>query len=235
MKLKCLIIDDERLAQNILEKYISKLSALHLLKKCSNALEAISFMHENPVDVIFLDIDMPEISGLEMLKTLEKSPKVILTTAYSEYALESYDYGVIDYLLKPISFEHFLRAVNRLIGDSTIDKNKEKKSYKSVNDNIIIKQKNISYNVLLSEILYIEAYGNYLNVYTKEQKFIIREKMHIMENKLPSNLFLRVHKSYIISLKRLSSIQGNRIIIASTEIPIGSYYKSKLIDILNEK
>ncbi len=229
MSIKCIIVDDERLAQNVLEKYINTLPSLLLLQKCSTALEALSYLHEHPVDLMFLDINMPEMSGLDMIKTLEKAPKVILTTAYSEYALESYDYGIVDYLLKPIAFDRFLKAVNRVIASShnDADTSKDKPEHET-QDWIILKQDGILNKTPLEDILYIEAYGNYLNVYTREEKFMIREKLHEIEKKLPPKLFVRIHKSFIVSLNRISSVKGNRVMIGDIAIPIGDYYKAEL-------
>ena len=231
MSLNCIVVDDEKLAQNVLEKYIDTLPSLTLLKKCNTALEAISFMHETAVDLVFLDIDMPELSGIEMIKTLNTKPMVVLTTAYSEYALESYEYGVVDYLLKPISIDRFLKAVNRAINMMTTHKNEvstEKSKYHNVN-HILLKESGVTYNIPQKDILYIEANGNYLNVFTKGKKYMIREKMHVIQKKLPEELFLRVHKSYIISLNELNSFEGNRLKIGETIIPIGGFYKSQLI------
>ena len=168
MEIRCLIVDDEVLAQNVIEKYIESIPTLKLVGKCDHALEAISFLHNNSVDLIFLDLNMPELSGLEMLKTLQNPPLVILTTAYSEYALESYEYGVIDYLLKPVKFERFIKAVNKVV-DNYSEKVDDKKQNTQEHKPIFIKEDNTIYSLLPQNILYVEAYGNYLKIQEKEK------------------------------------------------------------------
>jgi len=233
MKLKCIIVDDEPLAHVVLEKYISQIQSLELLAKCKNALEAINFLHENMVDIIFLDINMPELSGLEMLKTLKKQPEIILTTAYSEFALESYEFGVKDYLLKPIKFDRFLKAVNRVIDSKTVVSphipEPAPQTEQLPNDFIFVKQDQSVFNVKYSDIQYIEALGNYLQVHTAAKKFVTRETMTDMEKTLPDKIFIRVHKSFIVNLSKIEKIVNNQIFIAGKEISIGTIYKSELM------
>ena len=156
MKIKCIIIDDEPLAQRVLEKYISSLPSLELVKKCDNALEAMSFLHHNNIDIMFLDIKMPELTGIDMLKTLANPPAVIMTTAYSEYALEGYEYSVIDYLLKPFSFERFLKAVNKVISKQSVNLLKEEHNDEViVDDFIFIRADKIDHKIMYSDINYI--------------------------------------------------------------------------------
>jgi DNA-binding LytR/AlgR family response regulator len=228
MEIKCLIIDDEVLAQNVIETYISTIPTLKLVGKCDNAVEAISFLHNHPVDLIFLDLNMPELSGLEMLKTLARRPKVILTTAYSEYAIESYEYGVVDYLLKPIKLERFIKSVNKVVellsGPAAHNDPKAEIAIHT----IFIKDDQVTYQLRADEILYIEAYGNYLKVHTAGKVYVTRETMHEIEKKLPESLFLRVHKSFIVSLSKIQSVSGNRIYINRREIPVGEMYKLAL-------
>lgn len=223
MNLNCVIIDDEYLAQNVLVSYIEKLEDLHLVDRCNNALEAISTLNSHKVDLIFLDINMPEISGLEMLKMLEKPPKVILTTAYSEFALESYDFGVVDYLLKPIPFDRFVKAVNRV--HAILSKGDELSTEK-FDASIMLKQDGIFYKVLFDDILYLEADGNYIKVHTTSKKFLIREKLHIIEKQIPPSLAVRLHKSYLVFLNKISKISGNKVSIQNHNIPIGAFYKA---------
>ena len=228
MELKCLIVDDEVLAQDVIEKYIANIPTLKLVGKCDNAVEAISFLHNNAVDLLFLDLNMPELSGLEMLKTLTNPPKVILTTAYSEYALESYEYGVVDYLLKPIKLERFIKAVNKVVEQFNIPIEPDENHVKQQNQSIFLKEDQVTYQLNLNDILFIEAYGNYLKVHTKEKVYVTRDTMHDMENKLPEEMFLRVHKSYIVSLSNIDSVSGNRVYINKQEIPVGEMYKLAL-------
>ncbi len=228
MKLKCLIVDDEVLAQDVIEKYVSTIPTLKLVGKCDNAVEAISFLHNNPVDLLFLDLNMPELSGLEMLKTLANPPKVILTTAYSEYALESYEYGVVDYLLKPIKLERFIKAVNKVVEKFSEIKVNEDIPDEQHPQTIFIKEDQVTYQVNLNDILFIEAYGNYLKVHTLKKVYVTRDTMHDMESKLPEKMFMRVHKSFIISLSKIASVSGNRVFINKQEIPVGEMYKIAL-------
>ncbi len=228
MQIKCLIVDDEVLAQNVIEKYISTIPTLKLAGKCDNAIEAISFLHNNPVELLFLDLNMPELSGLDMLKTLSKPPKVILTTAYSEYALESYEYGVVDYLLKPIKLERFIRAVNKVVDQlGKLDVSKESQDTLK-NPTIFIKEDQVSYQIDLNEILFIEAYGNYLKMHTPGKVYVTRETMRDMEDKLPAEGFIRIHKSYIVALSNIGSLSGNRVFINNQESPVGEMYKRAL-------
>ena len=228
MELKCLIVDDEVLAQDVIEKYISTVPTLNLVGKCDSAIEAISFLHNNHIDLLFLDLNMPELSGLEMLKTLANPPKVILTTAYSEYALESYEYGVVDYLLKPIKLERFIKAVNKVVDQCSEKAENEIISEKQLGQTIFIKEDQVTYQINLNDILYVEAYGNYLKVHTLEKVYVIRDTMHDMEDKLPETLFMRIHKSYIVSISKIESMSGNRVFINQNEIPVGEMYKMSL-------
>lgn len=199
MQLKCLIVDDETLAQDVIEKYITITPTLKLVGKCDYAIEAISFLHNNRVDLLFLDLNMPELGGLDMLKTLGSPPKVILTTAYSEYALESYKYGVVDYLLKPIKLERFIKAVNKVVEQFVVTNEAEEIPVVLQPQSIFIKEDQVTYQLDMNDILFVEAYGNYLKVHTPAKVYVARETMHDMEGKLPDNDFLRIHKSYIIA------------------------------------
>jgi len=228
MELKCLIVDDEVLAQDVIEKYIATIPTLKLDGKCDNAVEAISFLHSNHIDLLFLDLNMPELSGLDMLKTLTNPPKIILTTAYSEYALESYEYGVVDYLLKPIKLERFIKAVNKVVEQLSVPQEIDKNPAEPQTQSLFIKEDHVTYQLNLNNILYIEAYGNYLKVHTVDKVYITRDTMYDMVTKLPEDSFLRVHKSYIVSLSKITSISGNRIYISKTELPVGEMYKMVL-------
>ena len=197
-----MIVDDEPLAHGILENYISRIETLDLVANCKNALEAINFLHTNSADLIFLDINMPELSGIELLKTLEHQPKIIFTTAYSEFALESYEYGVSDYLLKPIKFDRFLKSVNRVIDSLSVKRPKSNdniKTQEKSDDFIFIKQDQSVFKVKFSDIRYIEAYGNYVKVYTNEEKIVARQTMTEIHKLLTHENFIRVHKSFIVN------------------------------------
>jgi len=228
MKVKCLIVDDEELAIKVLEKFINTFPMLDLVGTCDNALETITFLHNTEVDLLFLDINMPELSGLDMLKTLSNPPKVILTTAYSEYALESYEYGVVDYLLKPIKLERFVKAVNKVVEMIQVKSTKTDKE-KTDSKNLFVKVDNTSYQLNYADILYVEAYGNYLKIHTANKSYIIRETMQNIENKLAGPVFIRVHKSYIVNVSFIEKITGNVIYLTGKEIPIGISYKNELL------
>ena len=224
MEIKCLIVDDEELAQDVIENYISTIPTLKLVGRCDNAMEAISFLHNNRVDLLFLDLNMPELSGLEMLKTLQSPPNVILTTAYSEYALESYEYGVVDYLLKPIKLERFIKAINKVVEKFNFTKEEPQSTEQKV-QSIFVKEDHVTYQVGLSGILFVEAFGNYLKIHCLDKVYVTRETMNEMERKLLEGRFIRVHKSFIVSLDKISKVSGNRVIIGLQEIPVGEKYK----------
>jgi len=228
--LKCLIIDDEPLAQNVLENYLSRVDTLELVQKCNTAFEAMNLMRKTQIDLIFLDINMPEMSGLEMLKTLRNPPKVILTTAYSEYALVSYEFGVVDYLLKPISFERFFQAVNKVLenlGENEIKTPENPKIEEKIPNNFVfLKSDKKLYKVFYDDILYLEGYGNYVKVFTTEKMILVLEKLSELEQQLPSEKFVRVHKSYVVSITHIKIIEGNMISIGQAQVPIGESYKA---------
>jgi DNA-binding LytR/AlgR family response regulator len=246
MILKCLIADDEPLAHTLLENYIGRLKTLSVAGHAYNAFEVLDFLGENNVDILFLDINMPDLTGLEMLKTLSNPPIVILTTAYSEHSLEAFELGVMDYLLKPIRFERFLKAVNRVIDikkvqtppsvfstemqDKTdkVDKDKTNKTDKTHNDFIFIKDGTTNYKINFDDLLYIQAYGNFAKIYTHKQTIIASVTMKHLEDELPENLFTRVHKSYIVNIQKVSKIEGNLVFIEKTSVPVGAVYKMAL-------
>lgn len=229
-KFKCLIVDDEELAQDVIENYIQSLPMLEVARKCKNAIEAISYLYENKVDIMFLDINMPEINGLEMLRTLNNPPKTILTTAYSEFALESYDYGIVDYLLKPIKLDRFIKAVNRAIEQI---KNMEQPKGDQISNqeeikSLFIKEDHITYSIAIDQIMLIEAYGNYLKIYSLGKTYVIRETLQNILDKLPSKFFIRIHKSYIVSIQKIKKVVGNTVYIGDHEVPVGNTFKSEL-------
>jgi DNA-binding LytR/AlgR family response regulator len=223
MKYKCLIIDDEPPAHKVLENYIQRLDSLTLTGNCYSAFEAINFLHSNTVDLIFLDIEMPELSGLELLKTLNTNASIILTTAYSQFALDGFELGVIDYLLKPIRFERFLKAVNRLI---------EKKSPEKIETYFFVKSDGNQYKINFSDIHYFEAFGNFVKIHIGDKTILTSSTMTELLNRIPSNVFLRVHKSFILNINKIDKIEGNRIFINKQIVPIGNIYRSYTFEVL---
>lgn len=226
--IRYLIIDDEYLAHDVIREYCDMLPHMQLAKSCFNALEAMEYLNEHTVDLIFLDLNMPKLKGFEFLKTLVTPPKVIVTTAYSEFALEGYELNVMDYLLKPFSFERFLKAVNKASSGTT--PSTKKTSSVSVNaeekSRTIFLNENKTYvQVAIDDILFVEASGNYAKVVTGADTITVREKLSGLLEMLPEGDFLQVHKSFVVAIKHIKSIQGNRIFLDDHTIPIGKVYK----------
>ncbi|WP_047448115.1 LytR/AlgR family response regulator transcription factor [Alistipes sp. ZOR0009] len=234
MSIRCLIVDDEPLAQRVVEKYIEQIPALNLAAKCSNALEAIDPLAKESIDIIFLDINMPSLSGVEFLRSLKNPPLVIITTAYPEYALEGFELDVVDYLLKPIPFERFVKAVNkaiarlqlRSVGNGTPAAVEAKNSSDQLS--LTVKADKRIYKIPLSSIIYIEGMGDYVTVYSAKGKIIAHDTMKRLEEELRRPDFIRVHKSYIISAQWVDYVEGNSIKVGDTMIPIGKSYRDEV-------
>ena len=221
MKINCIIIDDEPSSQNVLKSFINKIDYLDLKHSCNDALEALEYLKNNTIDLLFLDINMPQLSGISFYKSLQNPPKVIFTTAYSEYALEGFDLNATDYLLKPFSFERFLQAVSKI-----------KDVKENINDTIIIKSNKKLHQIKIENILFVESLGDYIKVHLENNFLIVYKTLKSMFNKLPKSVFKQVHKSYIINQKKLDYIEGN-IIINSNKIPLGQKFKKDFLDSFN--
>lgn len=236
MKTKCLIVDDEPLARELIRGHVEKLENFEIVAECSDAMKALNVMRDKQVDLIFMDIQMPQITGLEFLKTLKHPPKVIITTAYREYALEGFELDVVDYLLKPITFERFLKSVNKFYQMNQDDvqvvaaASGEKMPEESF---IYIKENKKIVKVYLSEIRYIEGLSEYVQVYTDKRKIITKTSMAQMEEKLPNDSFLRIHKSFIVSTNRIEAFTANTIEVQGKELPIGRSFKNGVLNALN--
>ena len=217
--LTCVVIDDEPIAREILRDYISKTPGLLLQKEFNNAVDAVSYFNENTTDLIFLDIRMPHLSGLDFIKVLENPPQIIITTAYPEHAVEGFDLEVLDYLLKPIGFERFLKAVNKL--------RRKREQEHQMQGFMTIKSDKRLYRLPYDEILYFRSMSDYVKVFTEKQQLIFHHSMKQLENELPSS-FCRIHKSYIASLPKIDYIEGNQVCINNTYLPVGESYKEKL-------
>lgn len=230
--IKYIIIDDEYIAHDIIKGYCDILPNMQLMKHCYDALEALEYLSSNAVDLIFLDLNMPKLKGFDFLKTLSNKPKVIVTTAYKEYALEGYELEITDYLLKPFSFERFLKAVNKAtqVNGNITEKQQPTEELKS--NQIFLYSDKKYIQVKVEDILYIEAEGNYSKVVLVNKIILVREKISEMLNKLSSEWFIQVHKSFVIAKEHISSIEGNRILIADNKIPIGKFYKSNIVEML---
>jgi len=232
--LKYIIIDDEPLAHEIIEEFCSMLPHVQLEKNCYNAMEAMQFLNENMVDFMFLDINMPKLRGLDFLKTLTKPPKTIITTAYKEHALEGFELNVVDYILKPFSFDRLVKAVNK-VSETPTTKTiiKEVSSSTDNTTRFFVKGDKKHHQINLNDLLYIEAYGNYTKLFLKDEMIVSHEKISHYESILDDGNFLRVHKSYIIAIDKIKFIEGNRILITEHKIPIGQTYKSSISKLYN--
>ncbi len=213
------IVDDEILARKVLEEYCSKLDTLEIVVSTGNPLEFINFSQKNEVDLIFLDIEMPELNGMEILRSMIKQPKVILTTAYSEYALESYDYGVVDYLLKPIKIERFLKAINKVVASKITQPKKDTGS-----EELQIKHDGMPVNIPFKSILYVQSFGNYLKIFTDSRMYLTSETLINITTLLSEN-FQRTHKSYIANLDRVTKATRTHLFIENKKVPVSAMYK----------
>ncbi|TCI90967.1 LytR/AlgR family response regulator transcription factor [Tenacibaculum sp. M341] len=227
--IKYIIVDDEHIAHDIIKGYCDLLPNLSFVQNCYDAIEAMQCLQNNAVDLIFLDLNMPKLKGFDFLKTLQNPPKVIVTTAYQEYALEGYELNIVDYLLKPFSFERFIKAINKIDGKSFT---KEAITIKSESKSLFLKSSKKYIQVKTDDILFIEATGNYIKVVTVDNEIQVREKISDILNVLPNNEFFQVHKSFVIAKKHINEIEGNRILIQDYIIPIGKMYKSNLNSLL---
>jgi DNA-binding LytR/AlgR family response regulator len=225
-----LIIDDEPLAQRVIERFAENIPFLEIVQKCNSAIEALDFLHNRDVDLIFLDINMPRLSGMDFLKTLKNPPLVIVTTAYAEFAVQGFELDVVDYLMKPFAFDRFYKAIQKaeeLIRGKNQRHFEIKESDKQDDTFIFIKSSKKTYKVNLDDILYIEALGDYVKIYTIDKMIISYQSLKNIETLLPSGSFPRVHKSFIIALSRIDLIEGNHVKIRDRLIPIGTNFKNE--------
>ena len=232
--IKCIIVEDETLAQHVIQSHLQRTTGFELVGICRNALEATETLTKQEVDLIFLDVQLPGMTGLNFLRTLQNPPLVVLTTAYSEYALESYEFNVIDYLLKPISYERFAKTIHKIV-DGKLFTQAAKENDRSAHDHIFIKSSGKFFKVNFSEIIYIESMKDYLKIYTADYRLVTHQTMNEMEKILPAKQFTRVHKSYIISLAHIKAIYGNNIEMGKASIPVGSNYKEKVMHLTGRK
>lgn len=233
-----LIIDDEPIAHGIIEKYCGELSHLKKVGNCYQATEALEKLHNSKVDVIFLDINMPGLTGFEFLKTLSKSPIVIVTSAYQEYALEGYELDVCDYLLKPFSFERFVKAINKATAQiQSLQRANTQTVHADIKENSVIfiqeKGGKKQHRVSEDQILFIEASGNYSKIVLSDEEITTHQKISKFEDILSDRFFLRVHRSFIVAKNKISTLEGNMIEIADHKIPIGQTYKDKVKELLS--
>lgn len=227
--LKFIIVDDEPLAHEVITELCHIIPHIELVHNCYSAMEAMQFLNEHKVDFMFMDINMPKLKGLDFLKTLSQPPKTIITTAYKEYALEGYELNVVDYLLKPFSFDRLVKAVNKVSKLQTSKPLIQEVLNSNTNPTSLFVKGDKKYlQIDLNDLLYIEAYGNYTKLFLKNETFISHEKISHYETILNEDSFLRVHKSFIVAINKIKFIEGNRILINEHKIPIGQTYKSNV-------
>lgn len=231
-KYQVLLLDDELLARTLLTDYVEKIPQLEVAGCCSNVVEAMEVLHSRQIDIILTDIQMPDITGIEMVKSLDKNPAIIITTAYSEYAVESFELNVVDYLLKPISFSRFVQAINKAMEfvdvkskPSTIIKGEAstERNYISIKADYKI------YKVNFDDLIYIEGQSEYVTFYTKHRNITAYYALKNLEIELPVPRFLRVHKSYIVSMEHVDYVEGNFLVVSGNKIPIGASYRDAVI------
>ncbi|OQX79843.1 MAG: DNA-binding response regulator [Bacteroidetes bacterium 4484_249] len=237
--MKCIIVDDESPAIQILSNYVSKMPVLQLVDTCDNAMKAIEVLHKNPVDLIFLDIHMPGMSGLDFIRSLKFKPLVILITAYPQYALEGFELDVVDYLLKPVSFERFVQAVNKALertGNKSFADSRpaETENRVEVKDYMFVKADYKLVKVIFNKIVYIEGLREYVRIHTTDnQRIITLQSLRHLEEMLPEKKFIRIHKSYIVAIEKINAIVGNSIEIGKELLPIGKSYKENVLKVLS--
>lgn len=234
MEVKALIIDDEPLAQNVIKQYAQKLPNLLIVGTCNDAICAHDFLKDKKVDLLFLDINMPKLSGISFLRNLKDAPLVIFTTAYSEYALEGFELNAIDYLKKPFSFERFCKAYFR--AEELIElKNSARPNHKVdfENDYIFIKSNKKAFKIRYSDIYFIEGLGDYIKIHLANDKIVTNLSMKKIMSLLPGNAFFRIHKSFIISINNIELIEGNMVKIKNIKIPIGNSYRHDFMKLIN--
>jgi len=239
MTIRCLAIDDEMLALDLIEDNIKKVPFLELVQKCRSAMEAMEVMRNQQIDLLFLDIQMPDISGIQLLKSLHHKPMVIFTTAFSKYATEGYDLDVIDYLLKPYSFERFLKAVNKVqeyldLRDRAAGQPNTREMVGS-DGFLFVKAAYKLYKINLKDILYVEGLKDYVKIYISEKPIVTQMSMKAIEEKLPSRDFIRVHRSFIVAFNKIDFIQKQMLTIGNKQIPISEHYRDQLFKIINHE
>jgi len=230
--IRCLIIDDEPPAREIIRRYIEQVSTLQLAGECANAMQAFAILQQQPIDLMFLDIRMPQLNGNDFLKTLKNTPRVIFTTAYPEYAVEGYELDVVDYLVKPIAFERFLKAVNKVY-QQTPAKPELQAEEKKTESFVYFRADRKMVKVMLQDILYVESMKDYVKVFTTKGMIITKQSISSVEAMLPEKEFIRSHRSYIVSVRHIKSFTSELIGIQNTEIPIGKLFRNEVMKTLD--
>ena len=233
--IRCLIVDDEPPAREIITRYIEQLPELKLAGECANAMQALSFLQHQTIDLLFLDIQMPQLKGTDLLKIVKNPPKVIFTTAHAEYALQGYELDVVDYLLKPIPFERFVKAVHKIIQSGSDNTSALAAIQPEIKQEAFVyfRADRKMVKVMLSDILYIESMKDYIKVVSTNGALVTKQSMNSVEAMLPENLFIRTHRSFIVSLPKIKSFTHELIEIEKTEIPIGKLFRNRVMKILH--
>ena len=226
----CLIVDDEPIAIRVIKNHLSEFRNLRLVGECNHAIEAIEVLSKTKVDLLFLDIQMPQITGIEFLKNLNHPPKVIFTTAYRDYAIEAFELDVVDYLLKPISLLRFSKAINRFYQriQETSPATVALQNHNPETDYLFLKADKKLHKIMFNELIYLESYGDYVRVHTEKGKITVKERISHLEEQLPQNRFLRVHRGYIISIDKVTSLLPGLVELGPHKIPIGRSYKAEV-------
>src|SRR5215467_11421508 len=235
-KIKCLVIDDEPPARDVLKKYIEEVELLQLAGECSNAVETLSFLQNNSVDLLFLDIKMPHILGTNFIRTLKNPPKIIFTTAYRKYAVEGFELDAVDYLLKPINFDRFLKAVNKILQldlQGVTNSQTKETNNEAAQPFLYLRVDRKMIKVLFSDILFIEGLRDYIRIHTTTRTLVTKHLLSSLEEMLPSDSFLRIHRSYIISINKIDSYNTDTIEIGNKELPVGRLFKHDVNKLLN--
>jgi len=232
----CIIVDDEPMAREVLENHLQKLDSIKIIDTCKNAIDAFNIINSNKIDLIFLDINMPEISGLSFAKSINKNIKIIFTTAYREYAIDGFNLQAVDYLLKPISFDRLLQAINKYLEENIpINSNIKEELILEKSDFIFVRSDRKMVKINFSDIYYIESLGDYLKIHLHDKIIVTRETITSIEAKLPKNEFLRIHRSFIVSIQKIESFTNEFIEINKKAIPISRNYKNAVIERLDNK
>lgn len=231
MKIRCIAVDDEPLSLRIIEKYTAELPQLELVATCADAFEAMNLLQSKAMDLAFLDINMPKLSGLSMLKSLDRPPLVVFTTAYPEFAVDGFEQEAVDYLVKPFSLERFIKAVNR-VRERLFAQNEPVCPSPG---HLLVKADKKLYKVGFRDILYLEAYGDYVKIFTKDQMLLTKERLTTLEEGLPKQDFLRIHRSYLISFNAIEFLEGNRVKIGPVKLPVSPAMKEGLVKRLEGK
>lgn len=229
---KCLIIDDEKLARKLIENHLAKMSSFEVIASCKSAIEASNVLNENPIDLIFLDIEMPVLQGIDFYKNLLQKPKVIFTTAYRDYAIDGFELNAIDYLLKPITFPRFLKAINKFLAPQNNSKSIKNETIENKKDYIFVTEDRKQIKIVFNDILFIESLKNYVKIKTVFKTHIIKYSISAFE-KLIDNRFIRIHRSYIVNSSKVTAYTKHDVEINTIELPIGESYKTTILKILN--